>query len=229
MEIESDPSDGFSFDASSTMYPSRLRVISSPHARIESPSGTIYGIVLQGSRRIRSGSFSAELPQGGFFSCVSSVDLDGHGTTVVFERLGFMGVQSAGVCEAHGRLAYIDGCSTSILVMPPRCGDSVLNLLHVPPGVLQSEHFHPSIRFGVVLSGQGVAFGASHHGTEKWEMALSPGAVFYLPAMERHAFQTVGQKEPLNIISYHPESDWGPTDESHPMLTRTLLMRRKPR
>jgi hypothetical protein len=221
MQIEANPADNFLFDASNTMYPSRLRVIRASRARIEAPSATIYGIALQGSRRVRSGMFSAELPQGGFFSCVASVELEGDGMVVVFERLGFLGLPTAGVCEDRGRLAYIDGCSSSILVMPPRSGDPVLNLLHFPPGVLQSEHVHPSIRFGAVLSGQGIAFGASHNGSEKWEVPLSPGAVFYLPAMERHAFQTVSQKEPMNIISFHPESDWGPTDEAHPMLTRT--------
>ena len=221
MQIETNPKHGFSFDASNTMYPSRLRVIRAQHARVEMASGTIYGIVLEGNRRVRSGSFSAELPHGGFFSCPSTVELEGDGTVVLFERLGFLGIPTAGVCEARGRLSYIDGCSSSILVMPPRCGDPVLNHLHFPPGVLQSEHAHPSIRFGAVLSGKGIAFGASPDGSKKWETPLPTGAAFYLPAMDRHAFQTVDEEESLNIISFHPESDWGPTDEAHPMLTRT--------
>lgn len=226
MLIESNPNDDFLIDATNTMYPSRLHVIKRSYAQIESHTGTIYGVVLGGNRRIRSRSFSAELSHGGFFSCISHVELEGDGTVVIFERLGFLGISIAGVCEEQGRVAYIDGCSSSILVMPPRCGDSVLNLLHFPIGVMQTEHLHPTIRFGVVLSGNGIAYGANCSGSEKWEKKLSPGTVFYLPAMERHAFHTLNQDTPLNIVSFHPESDWGPTDESHPMLSRTYKINR---
>src|SRR5215213_6570381 len=92
MQIQPNPEDNFSFDASDTMYPSRLRVLRDPCGRIENKSGTIYGVVLQGVRHVRSGSFSVELPHGGFFSCRSEVELRGNGTVVTFERFGFLGI-----------------------------------------------------------------------------------------------------------------------------------------
>jgi hypothetical protein len=29
----------------------------------------------------------------------------------------------------------------------------------------------------------------------------------------------------MDVIAFHPDSDWGPTDEKHPMLNRTYLVR----
>ncbi len=227
MKLEAYPKDGFSFDASDTMYPSRLRVVRDCRIRIEVQSTTIFGVVLNGVWKVKSGAFSTELPQGGFFSCRSVLDLEGEGAVAIFERIGFVGIPMAGVCEGVGRLSYIDGCSSSILVLPPRCGDPVLNHLHFPPGVVQSEHVHPSIRFGAVLSGSGTAFGSNPDGSQSWETTLVPGAVFYLSALERHAFSTEGKSEPLNIISFHPDSDWGPSDQNHPMQSRTFLVSKK--
>ena len=27
----------------------------------------------------------------------------------------------------------------------------------------------------------------------------------------------------MDVIAYHPDSDWGPTDETHPMVNRTFV------
>jgi hypothetical protein len=100
----------------------------------------------------------------------------------------------------------------------------VLNHLHFPAVVTQSVHCHPSIRLGVVARGRGVAFGP--RGPEGgWERTLAPGAVFLLSAQALHAFRT-GPAESLDVIAFHPDSDWGPTDGDHPMRNRTYLASR---
>ena len=120
-----------------------------------------------------------------------------------------------GPIESSGRLKYIDGCSDTVLVPPSVRGDPCLNLLHLPPGVVQTDHDHPSLRVGVILEGAGrcvVADGSVE--------VLSPGVIFVLEAGSTHRFETGAQ--PLRLVAWHPDSDHGPTDDDHPMLNRTL-------
>lgn len=94
-------------------------------------------------------------------------------------------------------------------------GDPCLNLLHIPPHTRQSRHTHPSHRIGVILSGVGECV------TPNATIPLVPGIVFVIPQNASHSFRTSGQA--LRVIAYHPESDFGPTDESHPMVNKTIL------
>lgn len=143
---------------------------------------------------------------------------------VLIHRFGFKGQLSIGRMEKKGRLSYIDGCSDTMLVYPPRMGDPVFNHLHFPPGILQTQHTHPSIRLGIVARGSGISFGPKKLGEpEMWEHELSQGCVFMLHEQEMHSFQTVKSGEPMDVIAYHPDSDWGPTDANHPMLNRTYI------
>jgi hypothetical protein len=50
---------------------------------------------------------------------------------------------------------------------------------------------------------------------------LVSGDVFVLPTDELHGFHT--QDQHLRVVVYHPDSDFGPTDEAHPMINRTSL------
>ena len=45
--------------------------------------------------------------------------------------------------------------------------------------------------------------------------------MFCLPEGDVHSFKTSTQI--MDIIAYHPDSDFGPTDENHPMLNKTLI------
>ena len=92
----------------------------------------------------------------------------------------------------------------------------LLNLLHFPPNTDQTRHAHPSIRLGVVSRGRGTAHGPT------WEQPLMRGDVFLLDAHEVHAFRTEPQSG-MDVIAFHPDSDWGPTDQAHPMKNRTYL------
>lgn len=120
-----------------------------------------------------------------------------------------------GPIESTGRLRYIDGCSDSLLVPPVMLGDPCLNLLHLPPGVRQSFHTHPSLRLGMIVRGAGWCLTADRR------TALLPGQLFFIPPDSVHCFHT--EDESLLIIAFHPDSDFGPTHENHPMINRTIL------
>ena len=52
---------------------------------------------------------------------------------------------------------------------------------------------------------------------------LRPGMGWWIPAGVRHSFHT--DASALDVIAWHPDSDFGPTDEDHPMKNRTYLER----
>ncbi len=218
MKLIRDPEAGATLDATTTMYPSRLEVVVGAK-RFESSTSTHYGFVVEGRARVGGAGLNLEASAGAFFCIPGGLELDATGRVVVIERLGFLAMAAAGRIESAGRLSYIDGCTDSVLVMPPRLGDPVLNHLHFPAGITQSVHSHPSIRLGVVSSGRGVAYGPGA-GTA-WEEPLESACVFLLESHEFHAFRTAA--DVMNVIAYHPDSDWGPTDGVHPMLNRTYV------
>ena len=130
-------------------------------------------------------------------------------------RLGFKGQKVVGELESKGRLSYIDGCSDSLLIYPPRLGDPSMSFLHFPTNTEQTFHNHPSIRIGVVVDGHGIA------STNQMEFLLEKDDIFMLREHEIHRFKT-GNTE-MNIIAFHPDGDWGPTDHNHTMLNRTYI------
>lgn len=139
---------------------------------------------------------------------------------VVSQREGFRGVRAfGGPIEPRGRLRYIDGCSDSLLCGPPLLGDPCLNHLHFPPGIEQTFHDHPSVRSGVVARGSGWCE------TPEGRVPLRAGMVWIIQAGQVHRFITTSDK--LDVVAYHPDSDWGPTDEEHPMVNRTWVDGRK--
>ncbi len=148
----------------------------------------------------------------------ATLTLDADADAQVFSviRHGFRGQGLVGgPIEASGRLCYIDNCSDSLLVYPPRRGDPSLNHLSFPAGVRQSFHIHPSIRLGVVARGAGFACLTDQ------EIPLTAGTLFCIEERELHRFRTEDQR--LDVIAFHPDGDWGPTDQDHPMLNRTYL------
>lgn len=136
-------------------------------------------------------------------------------------RLGYKCQNTMGWVETQGRLSYIDGCTDSLLIYPPRLGDPSLNLLYFPPGIDQTRHLHPSIRVGCVISGQGQS--------DVWKdgqlqtVPLTTGQNFCLEENEQHRFRTTDSH--MRVIAWHPDGDWGPTDHNHSMLNRTYIQR----
>jgi hypothetical protein len=226
MELISTPEHDSLIDCSMTMYPSRMTALrGDPSAAADrelgNPTSSYYGYIVEGTARIETKVLDSTGQAGTFFAAPGPVRVRATGLTVIIERFGYRCLPLLGSIEEKGRLSYIDGCSDTVLVAPARQGDPVLNLLHFPAGVRQSVHSHPSIRLGVVARGEGIAFGPSPNGDLR--VSLRTGTMFLLPAHEMHAFSTAESPSSLDVIAFHPDSDWGPTDGTHPMLNRTYL------
>lgn len=181
------------------------------------PAGAHFGFVYAGVVEVACASGTFRLAAGMYFCVPVSVRLrGGTGLCITAERYrGFF--QIGGPVEESGRLRYIDGCTDSLLVPPVLLGDPCLNLLHIPPGTRQSAHTHPTVRVGLIARGSGECV------TPSGRFPLRPGLAFVIAADALHSFHT--NRESLLVIAYHPDSDFGPTHECHPMINRTILPR----
>jgi hypothetical protein len=140
---------------------------------------------------------------------------------MIAQRIGFRGINTiGGPIENKGRLRYIDGCSDSLLCCPPLLGDPCLNHLHFPAGIDQSQHTHPSLRAGIVAKGTGWCT------TPEGITRLHAHLIFAIPRDGLHSFRT-GSEAGIDVIPYHPDSDWGPSHEEQPMVNRTWVQGRK--
>ena len=207
--------DNFVIDRTDSMYPCILYKVTDDKFSIPDHS-TIYGFVLSGQVQV---SETKVLTTGEFFSVNSryeSKNIVVKGSASIVVRFGFNGQNTfGGPVEPQGRLCYINNCSDSLLVYPPRMGDPSMSSLHFPPGIVQDFHTHPSFRMGTVFYGKGYAESKSN----KYD--LIPGALFCMEEQEIHRFVT--EESGLIVISFHPDGDWGPTDHNHTLLNRTYL------
>jgi quercetin dioxygenase-like cupin family protein len=177
--------------------------------------GTCFGIATSDGVTLDMGYGPAMLRRGMFFVVNRGGTVRGGQGLVIF-RPGYSGLpQIGGPLEVTGRLGYIDGCSDTLWVGPPRLGEPCLNHLHIPPHTDQTQHTHPSDRIGVIMNGHGECR------TPDGVHSLSPGMGWVIPAGLRHSFFTT--EEPLDVMAWHPDSDFGPRDEDHPMINRTLI------
>jgi quercetin dioxygenase-like cupin family protein len=178
-------------------------------------AGTHFGYVFAGPVTLSCEVGTFLLRTGMYFAVPGRAAVrDGSGLTIT--RVGFRGLfQVGGPVEGTGRLRYIDGCTDSLLIPPVLLGDPCLNLLHIPPGTRQTAHTHPSVRVGLIVRGTGECV------TPDGRSQLHPGLAFVIPAGSRHSFHT--STDDLLVIAYHPDSDFGPTHECHPMVNRTIL------
>ncbi len=184
-------------------------------AREWSADRTQFAFVQDGPAELYCVAGRFTLGAGMYFAVPGSGKIAG-GAGLLIGRLGFHGVfQIGGPIEGTGRLRYIDGCTDSLLIPPPILGDPCLNLLHIPPGTRQTAHTHPSIRVGLIVAGQGECV------TPDGRHSLEPGLAFAIPTGLRHSFHTTTSD--LRVIAYHPDSDFGPTHECHPMVNRTIV------
>jgi quercetin dioxygenase-like cupin family protein len=197
-------------DRTQTMYPSELHKRSGEGMFAVPKFATAYGILLSGSASI--GAKGIEPLE--YFCATQGQVIQYWGEIGIIVRHGFKGQPLVGgPVEDSGRLCYIDNCSDSLLVYPPRLGDPSLSLLSFPPGIIQRWHTHPSIRLGVVIRGQGTSC------TKTGDHELVPGVMFCMNEREIHRFTTTDSG--LDVISFHPDGDWGPTDENHTLINRT--------
>ncbi|MEM7600618.1 MAG: cupin domain-containing protein [Verrucomicrobiota bacterium] len=178
-------------------------------------SGTSFGFVQRGDTTVTATNGRYPLKPGMYFSVPGKTTVEG-GSGIVIIRHGFHGFfHIGGPAEKTGRLRYIDGCTDSLLIPPVLLGDPCLNLLHIPPHTHQTQHTHPSFRAGIIVSGTGECV------TPETSHTLFAGLSFVIEENGRHSFHTGG--EPLRVIAFHPDSDFGPTHETHPMINRTYI------
>lgn len=180
----------------------------------ELTGGTAFGLVTATSQ-IVIGPDRSVVRAGSYFVSPDPIQIEsGLGLAIIVS--GYRGLrQLGGPIEHTGRLRYIDGCSDTLVVSPPRRGDPCLNHLHVPPRTCQSAHTHASARIGVIVRGRGLCQ------TLDQKVELSEGSGWYIPPGVRHCFITAS--ESLDVLAWHPDSDFGPTDENHPMINKTVL------
>ena len=193
---------------------------------------SVYGFVTHGPAALTclgDARFECTLATNMYFACPGSCELRGGAGILALAPDGPSGAHRAlftvgGPVEAgHGRLPYIDGCTDTLLLSPPRRGAPCLNHLHFPTGVRQTRHTHPSGRAGVVIAGEGVCVvpdGSTEGGDQR--VPLRPGTAFVIPTDAPHAFETTAKAE-LDVIAFHPDSDFGPTPIDHPMVNRTVV------
>src|SRR5262249_1619789 len=130
---------GLLLDLSADVYPTL--VYGWHGAALTLPSdATHYGIVTEGECVLRDRYGAFRLQTGmcfvGPWGCVVE---SGAGRGLVISRPGYWGLrQIGGPLEMEGRLQYIDGCTDTLLVCPPRLGEPCLNHLHIPPHTNQS-------------------------------------------------------------------------------------------
>lgn len=181
--------------------------------------GAFFGYVVDGQNAVlRHAGVAFPLRPGMFFAVnTGSATLTNPGGRIllIYQAKADFPFQIGGPIENMGRLRYIDGCTDSLLVPPWRLGEACLNHLHIPPGVEQTMHTHPSDRIGVVVRGRGQCV------TPEGATDLVGGMIWRIPADGLHRFRTEGY--PLDIVAWHPDSDFGPTDDDHPMLRKTFV------
>ena len=187
------------------------------------PGDTHYGYVQEGSIILHIGRHVFPVFEGQAFCAPGSALVDGEKSKgIVVSRENWLGVPIIyGPVEWEGRLKYIDGCTDSLLIPPPKLGDPCLNLLYFPPGIDQTRHTHPSDRIGIVMSGRGRCHYWDDGQTEQ-TIDLTAGMIWRIHAEGHHKFSTP-YGEDMRVLAFHPDSDFGPTDEFHPMLNRTIV------
>lgn len=185
-----------------------------------------------------------DIQNGMFFSLNGKAEFDDYyskGKCVVIEILHTKGVYPqtkykayfniGGPLESQGRLKYIDGCTDSCLISPIKLGDPCLNHLHFPSNITQTQHTHPSHRIGIVSKGEGECI------TPFGNLPLTTGMIFVIKEWDGKSYGTgldgkeypVGQhsfntkNNSMDVIAFHPDSDFGATDVVHPMINRTYV------
>jgi mannose-6-phosphate isomerase-like protein (cupin superfamily) len=160
------------------------------------------------------------LHAGMYQSTEEWVEITIHPNTrvVIYQRESYRGINSIGILEEVWRLKYIDWCTDSMLCSPIKKGDPCLNALFVPNWVNQTMHIHPSTRAGFIIQGEGRCE------TPEKTYKLESGLIFFLPKNWLHKFRTDADGEwKLRVVAYHPDSDFWPSDEIHPMINRTIV------
>lgn len=176
------------------------------------------GLVIDGEVLLNYRGRRRLLGSGDHFSVRGPAILTGKGSAVAISVKGFEALNACGgPLEENGRLRYIDGSTDTLLIPPIKKGDPCLNHLHFPPGVVQTKHTHPSIRVNIVYRGWGLCVLSE----DEEPVELRPGHISVMLPETVHGFIT--KDSVLDVVTFHPDSDTGMTDNDHPMVNRTFV------
>ncbi|MFN8575258.1 MAG: AraC family ligand binding domain-containing protein [Candidatus Sericytochromatia bacterium] len=212
-----DINDSTFIDLSDNSFPSILRTWHGNSFDLEENS-THFGFVFEDNIDILKDTKSFKIYKDMYFSinCESKLKPQKNSKGFVVSRIGYNGFFNiGGEIENKGRYKYIDGCSDSLLISPVKFGDPCLNLLYFPKNINQTPHTHPSLRIGMIVKGEGFCL------LDDQEIELKSGKVFIINENILHSFKTIDSE--MLIVVYHPESDFGPTDNNHPMINKTII------
>jgi len=236
---------GLIFDDSKHLkYPIKYYNVINGIGYEQNKDASYYGFVYSGNTEIISeGRPKGSVGKGMYFSISGEfiINPSCESKVVLIEVLHTKGIypinnytamyQIGGAIEDEGRLKYIDGCTDSILIPPIKFGDPCFNHLHFPKGIIQTPHTHPSHRIGIVARGYGECV------TPFGNLPLIEGMIFVIKAWDgksfekgidgqiyengNHCFYTTDSI--MDVIAFHPDSDFGAKDENHPMINRTIV------
>jgi len=217
--IELELSHGLVFEHIAENQPETLVWGFSPEKHLRLPARyTHFGVVLEGEISLHYRNRRRPLVAGDYFCTNGPTIISGSGLGAVTSIKGYRGMNvCGGPIEDHGRLRYINGSTDTILVSPVKKGDPCFNHLHFPPRVSQTAHTHPSIRVNVVYRGSGLCL--APEGNQR--VSLRSGYIFVMLPETIHSFET--GVESMDVITFHPDSDVGMTDDNHPMVNRTMV------
>lgn len=231
-------------DSSHPTFPLRYYNVADGEGYSPCKNCSYYGFVYSGAVCITTDERTPEmwLTKGMYFSTAGALEINGNGSVILIEVLHKKGIYPqnnynamrmfGGPIEEHGRLKYIDGCTDSLLIPPVKMGDPCFNHLHFPANIDQTPHTHPSNRIGMVSKGNGECI------TPFGILPLFEGMIFIIKEWDgvsfdkgldgktyptgTHSFRTF-EEEGMDVIAFHPDSDFGATDEVHPMINRTIV------
>lgn len=183
--------------------------------------GAVFGYVHEGDIALHDGDKQLLISKGFWFSSRNTpkIEFIGEGfRAVIWQFKNYVGNLNCGLVENEGKLNYIDGCKDTMLHPPIKLGDPCLNALYMPSGVNQTQHTHPSTRSGFIIQG------GARCETPEGTFDLEEGEIFFLKKEALHKFRSDHADDiKMKLVAYHPDSDFGPTDEVHPMINRTIV------
>ena len=229
-------------DSNHKEYPIRYYNVVNGQGIVTKRHCSYYGFVYDGQAFLTLNSLNHDICTNMYFSFAGEGIIEGRGKIIIIEVVHSKGIYPknnysamtmfGGPLEDEGRLKYIDGCTDSLLIPPVKFGDPCFNHLHFPANIDQTQHTHPSNRIGMVTKGNGECI------TPFGNLPLFKGMIFIIKEWDgvsfakgedgktyptgTHAFKTF-EKEGMDVVAFHPDNDFGATDEIHPMINRTIV------
>lgn len=186
--------------------------------RVNPEFGSVFIMVMNGILPVLTdqGETLCILKAGCHAELTTNCTVYSRGYAFVIQTHYYRGLTRIGLqLEERCSLRFIDGCMDSLLISPLLKGNPCLNFLYIPPNTTQTLHTHPSARLGLVISGRGVCV------LESGQIDLSPMTFFIVQDNILHQFLTTDSD--LRIFVFHPDSDFGPSNEEHPMINRSFI------